>query len=418
MLHPEFMLYSLLDLYVTISGEETINIANLKEAFDILTLKFITMEDIELHFNFDLILYNLCEKYSSYLTIDDETLIINDLEEFFDELEQDINMEDLDFNIDEYIHNVSIYEALNLSIPLKEYQDLFDLNNYIMQLYTLIAESEYHQDFKKVLPLILKLREATNNLKNKLAELDLDDLLGLKMCFAHYNLCLAVEEETFMNAGWNIALFSKDPTQMQKLRYERLEYLASEMEFKLLNETLAEDDEEIADYSIFDNTSEFSIFFTHYLLYLNEYLKRPLPDFLKEALIIKKYLLLSMPELSHAEEYLINHGTIDTLEFPPLDPEIISITSFEVLFEKALICATNLDYSDEDLKNKPYLYYEMIINALFVKCFLNLCPNENCKKDIIDLITSSRYYNTPKYYSIATSLINDIVFSKETNLQR
>ncbi len=418
MLHPEFMIYSLLDLYITISGEEKINIANLKKAFEILTLKFITMENITFNFNFDLILYNLCEKYSNYLTIDNEELIVDNLEELFKELEENISMADFDYNIDEYIHNINIYEALNLTIPLEEYQNLFKINNRIMQLYTLIAESDYKNNFKEIPLLISKLRKTITDLTNKLEELTLDDLLGLKMCFAKYNLCLSLEEELFTNSGWNIALFSKNPTQMKKLRYERLEYLASEMEFKLFNEALAEDDEEIDSSLIYDNTSEFSIFFTYYLLYLNNYLKRPLPDFIREALTIKKYLLLSMPELRQAENHFLNHNTIENLEFPNLNPEIISPTSFEILLEKAFVCATNLDYSDEELKIKPHKYYEMVLNALFVKCFLNLCQNENSKKDIINLITSSRFYNTPKYYNTTITLINDIIFSKDISHYR
>ena len=415
MLHPEFMIFSLLDLYVTISNEDRINIVNLKEAFELLTLKFIMMEDITLNFNFDLILYNLCEKYSNCLTMDDEDLVINDLEELFTELTQDINMDDLDFTIDEYIHNINIYNALDLSIPIDENKEYFNYCNLIMQIYLKIARKEYEGNTKLIPFLTIYLQDTITKFNNALNEFDSDMLLKLKMCLANANTCLLDSDGYFTNSGWNIALFSENPTQMQKLKYERLEYASSLLDYRFSIDELMEDDEEPINVSY---TSEMSIFLTYYLIYLNNYLKDVTDPKLKEHLTIKKYLLLSMPELQEAETYFLNNYTIDNLPFPLLDPEIISITSFEVLLERVLECAMDLDYSNDDIAKNSYLETKLILNSLFIKCFLELSLNDNYKNDIINVIKNSRYYSLPAYYSETISIINNIIFSKEHNIQR
>ena len=399
MLHKEYLLFYIIDLYTKITNMDTIDIRDL-------TTAFYTLEELHEYvtpnYDFDASLKEFVETFSEYLIYDNkEIIIIGDLDELFNDLIECIEPSYYDDTLEEYVHNIHIYEALDIPIPLEETKETFNLNLKIMHIYTLIAEAEYQKDYSKINLLISYLNILINNLNDEFKTMNEDYLLKIKMCLAKYNECLSDDPDFFSNCGWQIAIFSKNPQEMQKLRHERTEYLATELEYKLTN--IEENDNYL---------SEISIFLTYYLSYLNKYLKLPLPDITREALTIKKYLLLSMPELEHIEKIFLKTQTIENIPLPQIND--ITPNTFDVLINKVMECSLELDYSNEEIHKKPHLYHEIILNALFIKCFLDLSINENEKKNILNNITNTRYYNLPEYYSITINLINNIIFPNET----
>ena len=120
-LHPEYLIFNLIDLYINITNENIIDLDNLKDAFNILEAIINKNEDIKTNFDFDLEINNLSEKYPEYISLNDFELEITcDLDELFEELSNDLEISELDDCIMEYIHNINIYNSLNLKIPLKE----------------------------------------------------------------------------------------------------------------------------------------------------------------------------------------------------------------------------------------------------------------------------------------------------------
>ena len=80
-------------------------------------------------------------------------------------------------------------------------------------------------------------------------------------------------------------------------------------------------------------------------------------------------------------------------------------------------CALSLDYSDADILNNPEIYPNLILKALFVKCYLDLAPNNHHKKEVIDLIKNAKFYQAKENFYMTNALINDIIF-KEIKKQK
>ncbi|MBE6154303.1 MAG: hypothetical protein E7163_01840 [Firmicutes bacterium] len=163
---------------------------------------------------------------------------------------------------------------------------------------------------------------------------------------------------------------------------------------------------------------EIPFFLTYYLICLNKFIiknKYNLKIDIIENLIVKKYLLLYLPELSNIEEHLLEKYTINDLELPTINTEWLTESSFQTLLSKTQECALLFDYSDEDFNNYPHLYSKIITNCIFIKCFLELSINENNNKTVIETITNARYYKH-KDYKITTNIIDEIIFNN--NFQR
>ena len=146
---------------------------------------------------------------------------------------------------------------------------------------------------------------------------------------------------------------------------------------------------------------------------LNNFLSNDLDKNTRANLIMRKVLLLSMPELKQVEDKYLEEGNIDNIV---IDTSYLSSTSLETLLYIVYDNILSLDYKDSVIKEKN-LYSEIIIKVLFIKTFLDLCLNNNHKDNMINDIIRSKYYND-KEYMIVTSLINDIIFKPTITHER
>ena len=395
-MNSEYLICYLINLYVYVTNNPIISISNLSKAFN--TLKNIIEEDYNTHFNLDFTssLKNMLENYPEYLTSNNTELeLTGDLDELFIELENDLELSEIDYSIEDYINNIYVYEDLDLYIPLKETEPIFNINKEITNIYVSIAKSTLKNDNYTLFTLIYKLNYLINKLNNITKNLNDTNIYMLRMCFAKYNLCLSSKSTPFINKGWNIALFPENQDQITKLNYERLEYLIDQTEY---NSFLKENDLELL-----EPLNEIDVYLNHFLILLDEYLKNNNlnPD-IKTILTIKEYLLLSTPELNNAEEYFLYKGTLDDLPELPLNDY-----NFEILNKKILECILELNIPDNKINNN--LYSILILRALFIKTYFDLSIDNISKEQYTKIIITSNFYNN-KNYNIVINLINNIIF--------
>ncbi len=401
-LHTDIILFEIINFYNKLTNEDNIDINNLKIAFINLIKSINETENTLYNFNFNESLELFINKYSNYLELDDNILYFADLDSLEDELANDIELSFIDDLIFPKVESADICEALDIPIPYEETEEYFALNSKIMQTYLNIASFETKGI--TISFLISYLESLINDLKTKINNQDEITLLKINLCISKYNSTLN-DDGLFTSTGWHIALFSSKKEEIQKLRYERLARLIEEEKYE------QENGEEIL-----SNTYEIPTFLTYFLLELNKYINTITSKNLKNELIIKKYLLLSTPELINIEDYYLNNYTLDYLELPELSK--YPKTAFDVLLEPVNMCALSLDYSNKELIKSTYNMTNLIINALFVKTFLTLSQNEKEKHKIIELIRNSRFYNYPEFYSITINIINDIIFKETPKLER
>ncbi len=423
-LHPDIMIYELLELYFKITNDNIINIPDLQAAF--LTLQNIINTEENQYFDYDFneIFNNFCNEYSDYLDIFNNNLIINeDLVILLDAiLEKYKYYSALDQTICLYIENINIFKALNLDIPHQEMQTYFLLNKEIIDTYSNIAELE-SLGIKNNL-IIYYLKKLVTQLISKLTKLDETDLLKIKICCADLNTCLSSDCDIFENSAWFLTLFSNDSSSKSKINYAKLEYLTSELSF-LLDDF---DDEENIDSNNLkealaqsidtEDQSELSIFLSYFFIELTNYLENnDLDPSIKKELIMKKYLLLSTPELHKIEEYYLKTSNLVT-NLPPIEPEYYAKSTFDIFLATIHDCIYYLDYSNIEIQNNPEIYSNIIINALFIKNFFNLSLNEKAKNEFTNLIVTQPFYNLKKDYSIAINIIDEIIFHNAPHLGR
>ena len=313
----------------------------------------------------------------------------------------------IDYECQDYIFDRRIYDALNIRIPIEEMEKYFDLNKKIIKTYLRLGENEKNGIYDEL--DVNHLRLLLETLNEILNESDNSTLTKLKMCYNYYNDSLlpnTIDEN--INPTWNTILFSLNPQELYTLSYNRLEFLA-----KMIDKKTDEEDEEILD-DMFntlkegEKLSEISYFLTMLLIELNNYLKKNPNSIAKEALLIKKYLLISIPELLHIEKYFLDNSTIDNYPEPEI-PEDLDINSFENLKNKVLECVNNLNQTNKALE-KPHILGITIVSALFIKVFIENSINPDSITDIIDLIENSVFYKQKEYEEV-TLLIDDIIFN-------
>jgi len=276
--HTEIMLFEILYLNYNITKSFSINKDLLEEAFYNLQDIINNNEDLAINNIFDQELDNFIEQLPDYISVEEDEVIINDdLDIIFDELIQIYpTLTEIDYDIQEYVHNLIIYNSLNLPIPLTETKELFDLNRKIIQLYLIIAEQDFNN--KNNLISILYLKNLINQFKDILNKLDDTMLNKIKMCCAYYNNeYLEDEKEYFINSDWSIILFSNKTNQIKSLSYNKLEYMCemidknvNEEDELLINEYLKEfmEEEELEIEEV--DYNEMSIFLSHYFIKLNK----------------------------------------------------------------------------------------------------------------------------------------------------
>ena len=414
-LHGIVVLFELINFYVTIKKEDTIDINDLELAYNILTTKMEDLEQAELDSNFTEALNNLLDKYSDYIYLDNDDLTIeDDITSLFEAITNDITITVNDDILQETILDTRIFDALNISIPLEEYADIFNINKEITNIYKLIAIDEAN-NILNILNIIY-LKKLIKTLNNKLCKLDYFDSIKIKMCVAYYNKILNNDTYSNENYGWYIALFNNK--LLSVLDYERTSYIIDEVD--TIDDDTDEDNEDIikSNHEILNNLNmlnfENSYFLASLFLQIDNYLKQDLPFNIKQKLTLKKYLLLCTPELKNMEDYFLKHLNFNEIklpEFTKYEPK----DRFTSLHNDTLKCILNLDYQNKEINDD--IYVKIIISILFIKNYLELSLNKIKKEEIINQIIHSKFYQN-RNYELVNNLLNTLIFNNKKNKER
>lgn len=415
--HSDIIILEILVLYFEYTNETEIDLKKLEKGFYVLTSIINYKNDLNIRFNFKNELENFLEKYSDYITENDHNLtLISELKDLFNAVIDSHNiLSTIESECQNYIFDYKIYQALEIKIPTKETKEFFDLNRNIISAYLKLGENEYHSHFDE--SAIIKLKELIQELNEKLNDADNSTLTKLKICYNYFNdILLPNTDESHINSAWNTILFSNSSKRLYSLSYDRIEFLVEMIDKNTEDE---EDEETLNSFYNEEHAEEnerlspTSYFLTIVLIELNNYLQNN-QDSAKEALLIKKYLLISTPELQHIERYFFENYTIDNYE--PSIPDDLDINSFEHLKKKVIECTTNLVKKNNEL-TIPHILANVITSALFIKVFLNIGLNPDSYDNIIDLITSKTFYKQPGY-EVITQIIDEIIFNENEILTR
>lgn len=408
MFHSICMIFELLYLKEQITDDSTICLEDLEDAFydlqDLLNTKLdtnscLTFEDAieELIEDYDY-LFNLTEDEISFDEEQDSDDIYEDICEILGE-----KMSIYDEDIQEYIQNIIIYDALKLPIPLEDTKDLFTLNKSItIAFYILASQEAKGENTDLIIDLIKRLEK---KLKAKIKNADNKTLTKLKMCFAHYNnMYLSDSITPNINASWHILLLNTEKEINESLFYERLEHLCS-LEDEIEYSEEMEELENISTEACFI-ADEVVLFFNFYILYLNNFIKDCNGN-IKKELLEKRNLLLTLGILDETEDYFLKHETLDTLTPTPIKKEWLTPEHFNFLVSNFEEILENIKQKDENIASIPFI----IINILLLKCYLDLSINEQTKKELLNKIMDSKYYKNQEY-QIYTNYIDDIIFKQ------
>ena len=407
--HSDIIIFEILNLYFEYTNELEIDLEKLKRSFYILVDIINQENEINLNLDFNTELKRFLDKFRDHIEEENGAItLISELNELFNAvIDSHKSLTLIDYDCQNYIFDRRIYDALNIRIPIEEMEEYFDLNKKIIKAYLRLGENEYKGIFDEL--DINHLRLLLNALNEILNESDNSTLIKLKMCYSYFNdNLLPKTTEKHINSAWNTILFSLIPKELYALSYDRLEFLV-----EMIDKKTDEEDEEILNemFNTLKETeklSEISYFLTILLIELNNYLKKNPNSTAREALLIKKYLLISVPELLHIEKYFLDNRTIDNYPEPEI-PDELCPNSFENLKNKVLECVNNLTKTNKELE-KPHILGIAIVSALFIKVFIENSINPDSISDIIDLIENSVFYKQNGYEDV-TLLVDDIIFN-------
>jgi len=429
--HSVYLIFNLLYLKYQIEDTSSIKIDDLRNAFYEYQYNINSANNLHQELDFDSELENILEDFSCIFEIyDDEISFVeedpDDLFEVIPELLEE-DPTSVDIYMEDFIANENVYYALKLKPPFKEMQTIFETNQAIIALYKLITKQELeNKDTSAVRKLIMFHK---NNLKEFFLNADNKTHMKIRLCLAHYNdKFLKDETKPNINTNWYIALLSNDENQKVSLIYDKIfayldeEYEPERVESKdLINELNSEEETEeqlpinflkdacyIADETVY--------FFSNFILYLNNYIKKLENSKIKKLLLEKKYLLLSTNILEDTEDYYLENGTLNDLPLPSYVREWFNEKSFDFLIGNFEEILDNIKIPNE--KINTYNNAQIIINLLLLKCYLDLSINEVIKQELLAEITNPNYYKNPNY-STLTELIDSIVFqNREINHSR
>ncbi|MDE5539362.1 MAG: hypothetical protein K2J20_02625 [Bacilli bacterium] len=423
--HAEILIFELLKLSKDVTDNNHLPLGELEEAFysaqDIINSE----AECSCCYVFSDELTKLLEKYSEYFEFKDNNLHLTyDVESTFNMFLGELNtLTETDFYIPRYIQNVVVYHSLKLPMPHSDIKPYFQANEELLQTYKEIAQKEFSG-----LPFdseIAQIKKIMTFLDESLAQEDETLYTKLKVCLEYLNYNFSVPmNDIFANTAWNIILFDPPKPLQQQLQYKQIEVLLAIMDQinherldVLINEYLYED-EEAPSIEDFENPNptlgEIPAFLTYFIIYLTKYLQKHPDSPAKKNLTIKKYLLLSTTELGHVEDYFIEHLTIEDFELPNLPS--YSSNAFELIKPNVLKCIGSLNYPDTDISNNPSYLSQIIINAIFIRCFLDLSINEQSKNTVETLI-KIRFAGNPNY-QITNNIIDEIIFNSPPNPNR
>lgn len=431
--HSVYLIFELLYLKYQATSDSSIKIEYLRDAFYELEVNVNEINNCNQEVDFESELEKILEDFSCiFETYDDEISFVDeDPDDLYEAIPEFLEEEPtaIDLNMEDFIYEDTIYQALRLTPPLEEMQSIFEINKTILFLYEFIAKLEIEGKDTTPARKLISFHKAC--LKNFFKSIDNATFLKIKLCLAHYNdKYLTNEAKPNINASWYLALLSNSKNAKQVLSYDKLfhyvdketepEYEEDTIESKDLienyfNREISEDQtpgEYLAETCFIANELEY--FLANYILYLNSFIHQIDNPEIKRLLTSKKYLLLSIGDLEDTEEYYLNSGTLDSLPLPPFIKEWFNPNSFEFLIGNFEEILANIRISNQDMTTASQS--KVIINLLLLKVYLDLSINEEVKKELIAEITNPSYYKNPEY-SILTTYIDNIIF-KDKEVER
>ena len=415
--HSVYLIFELLYLKNQATGNSSIKIEYLREAFYELEFNINDMNNCKQELEFESEIEKALEDFSCIFEIcDDEISFVDEdpaalyeaIPEFLEEEPTAIDLE-----MEDFIYEDNIYQALRLTPPLKEMQSIFEINKTILFLYELIGKLEIEEKDTTPARKLISFHKAC--LKDFFKSIDNTTHLKIKLCLDHYNdKYLTNEAKPNINASWYLALLSNSKHAKQVLSYDKLfHYIDKETELESKEEaikskeTIEEQTPEKYLAKTYFIADELEYFLANYILYLNNFIPQIETPEIKRLLISKKYLLLSIGDLEDTEEYYLASGTFDNLPLPLYIKEWFNPNSFDFLIGNFEEILANIRISNQNLT--PDNQSKIIINLLLLKVYLDLSINEEVKKELIAEITNPSYYKNPEY-SILTNYIDSIIF--------
>ena len=408
MVHSEIMLLEIIRLYVNSVHDEPLDVENLEKAFYTLEEIAGTNLGIPLEYEF----YSELEKFENIcdgiINIDENQIYIED-DENLDILENQVlvSLENEDMSLDgfvsEYVYNIGLYKDLGIKPPFHEYQDILNLSTNILKCYKLLAFQEAIG--AKTDHFYALLKHMVETYEKLYKDLQFEDVFQLKVILSYLSDQYLLDDDCdFINSDWYIVLFSKNLEQQKFLNYERLFSSVNEEDKEYEDEL---DEEEISDIPqkttyLFDETR---FFINYYTVLLNQYLEHVSIDTVKANLVLKKYMLISIN--SDIEEYYLQNKTIDSLQLPELKKEWLTEQSFTSLYLLAYESVLFLNVKDDMMQDD--VYSDMVLRAIFIRTFLDLCINEENVLSVKNKIMQSDFYRNNDY-KVANQLIDEVIF--------
>ncbi len=411
MIHSEIIFLEIIKLYYDTSKKNELDLERLEKAFYACQSLVNRSFSISLEYDFDTEfnkLEELCE--DGILYDDNDDLILNEdiLEILEDEILEFLS-DKMDNTLDNFlqniIHNYNIYQAFNIIPSYKDYECLFNMCASIVEDYKLMGL--YEAKINKINPFLIKLiRIFKEHYIDIYQNYSHTDIFKLQAIIASLNEAYLLDDEIdFINSDWYVVLFGKNKLQKNMLYYSRiLRSLEEEEEDYFYQE---EDDilSDIDDEPYLDDEIDF--FMSYYVMNLHKYIKKMPNNLFKDNLNVKKYLLLAT--IPHLEDYFLEVGSLDDFNFDNFNKEIITESSFSSLYLLAIESATHLFYKDNMIS--PDRMEEMMIRALFIRTFFDLCINKESLENIKNCIIHNQFYKNTQY-KYANKLVEEIIFDE------
>jgi hypothetical protein len=424
--HSVYLIFELLYLKYQATSDSSIRIEYLRDAFYELEFNVNEINNCNQEVDFESELEKILEDFSCiFETCDDEISFVDeDPGDLYEAIPDFLDEEPtaIDLNMEDFVYEDNIYQALRLTPPLEEMQSIFEINKTILFLYELIAKLEIEGKDTTPARKLISFHKAC--LKDFFKSIDNATFLKIKICLGHYNdKYLTNETKTNINASWYLALLSNSKHAKKVLSYDKLfHYIDKETEPEDEEDTIESKDlietsfnREISEEQTPEEylaetcfiADELEYFLANYILYLNSFISKIDNPEIKRLLISKKYLLLSIGDLEDTEEYYLNSGTLDRLPIPSYVKEWFNPKSFDFLIGNFEEILESIRISNQDMVATNQS--KVIINLLLLKVYLDLSINEEVKKELIAEITNPNYYKNSEY-SILTTYIDNIIF--------
>lgn len=408
--HGELMIYYLLYLYVKMTNQNEIELETLEAAFYELEMSVNESNNCKQSLDFESVLETILTKYSHLFDSFGSTLSF--AYDKYDEIERILleSIEGLtliDTNMESCIYEPNIYYALELPLPTEELKDLFNICATLPYFFKLLAHQELNNKPQNV--TIKALTNLIKYIKERVLKCDNCESVKIDQCLSYYDSkFLSSKTIPNINSSWYILLLSKSKKAQNVLNYDIISTLYSGMPESDEEE---QDEEEITSSDLPDACyyiEEIPVFFTIYLLYLHEYIKRITNPELKEILTNIKYSMFSLGDLLETTEEFLKVGSLDDLDLPLIKESFLTKHHFSFIGNSFDTILSNIIKKDSEISVSTEK--DIIINLLLLKCFLDLSINEGIKIELQRLLSNPEFYKNPEY-SYVTSKIDEIIFN-------